>query len=74
MSTTNHTTAGRQSRLAVSAALAFAHQDAGIESALNSGCLDATEQIPCGACYGVQATAKRNGVRLVLTCRERSAS
>jgi len=73
LSATNHTTAGRQSRLAVSAALAFAHQDAGIESALNSGCLDATDHIPAGACYGAKATAKRNGIRLLLAGREGNA-
>jgi hypothetical protein len=70
LNTTNHTTAGRQSRLAVSAALAFSHQDAGMESTLNSGCLDAPEQIAAGACYGAQATPKRNGIRLALTGRE----
>lgn len=74
MIATRNVTAGRQSRLAVSAALAFAYQDAGVESALNSGCLDATEQIPCGACYGVLATANRNGIRLMLAGREGSAS
>lgn len=74
MSTTNHTTAGRQSRLAVSAALAFAHQDAGVESALTSGCLDATDHIPAGACYGADASAKRNGIRVLMAGRERSAS
>ena len=67
-------TAGRQSRLAVSAALAFAHQDAGVESALNSGCLDATDHMPAGACYGKEATTARNGIRVLLTGREGSAS
>lgn len=67
-------TAGRQSRLAVSAALAFAHQDAGVESALNSGCLDATDHMPAGACYGAEASAKRNGIRPVLADREGAAS
>lgn len=67
-------TAGRQSRLAVSAALAFAHQDAGVESALNSGCLDATDHIPAGACYGAKATNARNGIRVLLAGREGSAS
>ena len=67
-------TAGRQSRLAVSAALAFAHQDAGVESALNSGCLDATDHMPAGACYGAEASTKRNGIRMLLTGREGSAS
>ncbi|WP_219117118.1 hypothetical protein [Janthinobacterium sp. UMAB-56] len=67
-------TAGRQSRLAVSAALAFAHQDAGMESALNSGCLDATDQLPAGACCSEVATPRRNGIRLQLTYREGAAS
>lgn len=74
MIATRDVTAGRHTRLTVSAALAFAHQDAGMESALNSGCLDATDQIPAGACYSEVATPRRNGIRVLLAGREGSAS
>jgi len=74
MITARNITAGRHTRLAVSAALAFVHQDAGMESALNSGCLDATDQIPAGACYSEAATPRRNGIRVLLAGREGSAS
>lgn len=49
MSTITHITAGRASRLAVSALLAFAYQDSGFEDVLNSGNLDATESAPAGS-------------------------
>lgn len=67
-------TAGRQSRLAVSAALAFAHQDAGFEGDLTSGNLDATDQLPAGACCSEVATPRRNGIRVLLADREGIAS
>ncbi len=70
----HNVTAGRQSRLAVSAALAFAHQDAGFEGDLTSGNLDATECVPAGACFGMTAIVSRNGVRQQLAHREWTAS
>lgn len=74
MIATRDVTAGRQACLHVSSALAFAHQDAGMESALNSGCLDATDQIPAGACYSEAATPRRNGIRVLTAGREGNAS
>lgn len=49
MSTVTHITAGKASRLAVSALLAFAYQDSGFESALTSGNLDAPDAAPAGS-------------------------
>jgi hypothetical protein len=49
MSAVIHITAGKASRLAVSALLAFAYQDSGFEDALTSGNLDATESAPAGS-------------------------
>lgn len=42
-------TAGRQSRLAVFAALAFAYQDSGLADSLMNGNLDAVDQAPAGS-------------------------
>jgi hypothetical protein len=49
MSTVTHITAGRQSRLAVFAALAFAYQDSGLNESLMAGNLDAPEVAPAGS-------------------------
>lgn len=49
MSTITHITAGRNSRLAVFAALAFAYQDSGLTESLMGGNLDAPEKAPAGS-------------------------
>ncbi|SDF79877.1 MULTISPECIES: hypothetical protein [unclassified Duganella] len=49
MSTVTHITAGRNSRLAVFAALAFAYQDSGLTESLMAGNLDAPESAPAGS-------------------------
>lgn len=71
---TRHITAGRASRLAVSSMLAFDYQDSGFEDALTSGNLDAADQVPAGACFGIPGAAGRNAIRLQLTEREGAAS
>jgi hypothetical protein len=72
MSTVNHTTAGRQSRLAVFAALAFVYQDSGLNEALMAGNLDAPEAAPAGSHisrYQIAGRA-RNSVAPQLAQRE----
>lgn len=72
MSTVTHITAGRNSRLAVFAALAFAYQDSGLTESLMAGNLDAPESAPAGshvARYSIAGRA-RNSVAPQLTARE----
>jgi len=72
MSTVTHITAGKASRLAVSALLAFAYQDSGFESALTSGNLDAPEVAPAGSHVSRYQIAggRRNSVAPQLAARE----
>ncbi|MYM81130.1 hypothetical protein GTP44_04045 [Duganella sp. FT50W] len=72
MSTITHITAGKASRLAVSALLAFAYQDSGFEDALTSGNLDAAEQTPAGSHVSRYQIAggRRNSVAPQLAARE----
>lgn len=72
MSTITHITAGKASRLAVSAMLAFAYQDSGFESALASGNLDAPEAAPAGSHISRYQIAgrRRNSVAPQLAARE----
>lgn len=49
MSAVTHITAGRQSRLAVFAALAFSYQDSGLTESLMAGNLDAPDSAPAGS-------------------------
>lgn len=69
-STANHITAGRDSRLAVSALFAAAYQDSGFETALSSGNLDASDRVPTGSTYALRALARRNVAAPALACRE----
>lgn len=72
MTTLTHTTAGRQSRQAVFAALAFAYQDSGLNEALMAGNLDAPEAAPAGSHisrYQIDGRA-RNSVAPQLARRE----
>lgn len=72
MSAITHITAGRQSRLAVFAALAFAYQDSGLNEALMAGNLDAPEAAPAGSHisrYQIAGRA-RNSVAPQLAARE----
>lgn len=65
-------TAGRQSRLAVFAALAFAYQDSGLTESLMGGNLDAAEQAPAGshiASYEIAGKA-RNSTAPRMAARE----
>lgn len=67
-----HITAGRQSRLAVFYALAFAYQDSGLTESLMAGNLDAVEQAPAGShvsAYEIDG-AGRNSVAPKLAQRE----
>lgn len=72
MSTVAHITAGRQSRLAVFAALAFSYQDSGLTESLMSGNLDAAEQSPAGSHVSAYQIAGRgrNSVAPQLAARE----
>ena len=72
MNTVTHITAGKASRLAVSALLAFAYQDSGFEAALTSGNLDAPEAAPAGSHYSRYEIAggRRNSVAPQLAARE----
>lgn len=72
MSTVTHITAGKASRLAVSALLAFAYQDSGFEAALTSGNLDAPEAAPAGSHVSRYEIAggRRNSVAPQLASRE----
>jgi len=70
MNTVTHITAGRASRLAVSAALAFSYQDAGFEDALTVGNLDAAEEVPAGGCKSEPAVEHRNAIRQQLSGRD----
>lgn len=72
MSTITHITAGRQSRLAVFAALAFAYQDSGLTESLMAGNLDAPEAAPAGSHvsrYEIDGRG-RNSVAPQLAARE----
>lgn len=72
MNAQQHTTAGRQSRLAVFAALAFAYQDSGLNEALMAGNLDAPEAAPAGSHVSRYQIAggRRNSVAPQLAQRE----
>ncbi|MYM34887.1 hypothetical protein GTP38_11105 [Duganella sp. FT94W] len=72
MSTVTHITAGRQSRLAVFAALAFAYQDSGLTESLMAGNLDAPESAPAGSTVSRYEIAGRgrNSVAPQLAARE----
>jgi len=72
MSTITHITAGRQSRLAVFAALAFAYQDSGLTESLMGGNLDAPEAAPAGSHVSRYEIAggRRNSVAPQLATRE----
>lgn len=72
MSAVTHITAGRNSRLAVFAALAFAYQDSGLTEALMSGNLDAPESAPAGSHVSHHEIAgrNRNSVAPKLAARE----
>lgn len=63
-------TAGRDSRLMVSALFAFAYQDSGFESALANGNLDASDRIATGSTYAVRSLARRNTAAPALAHRE----
>lgn len=72
MSTIAHVTAGRQSRLAVFATLAFAYQDSGLNESLMAGNLDAPEAAPAGShvsAYPIHGR-NRNSVAPQLARRE----
>jgi hypothetical protein len=72
MSSITHITAGRNSRLAVFAALAFAYQDSGLTESLMAGNLDAPESAPAGSHvsrYEISGRG-RNSVAPQLTSRE----
>ena len=72
MSTVTHITAGRNSRLAVFAALAFAYQDSGLTESLMAGNLDAPEAAPAGSHVSRYQIAggRRNSVVPQLAARE----
>jgi hypothetical protein len=72
MSTITHITAGRNSRLAVFAALAFAYQDSGLTESLMGGNLDAPEAAPAGSTISRYQIAgrSRNSVAPQLAARE----
>lgn len=76
MNTVTHITAGRQSRLTVSALLASAYQDSGFEDVLNSGNLDAPEHAPAGSHISRYQIAgrSRNSVAPQLAMREGAAA
>jgi hypothetical protein len=69
-STCSTVTAGRASRLAVFAALAFAYQDSGMAESLMGGNLDAADQAPAGSTYALRALARRNVAAPQLSGRE----
>jgi len=72
MSNVTHITAGRSSRLAVFAALAFAYQDSGLTEHLMGGNLDAPDSTPAGShvsAYEIKRFS-RNSVAPQLAARE----
>lgn len=72
MSSITHITAGRGSRLAVFAALAFAYQDSGQTESLMGGNLDAPDSAPAGSHvsrYEISGRG-RNSVAPQLAARE----
>jgi len=74
--TANHMTAGRDSRLAVYAAMDWEHQDSGQMGAVTSGNLDAPARVPTGSHYCLREIERtgRNSPAPKLASREGAAS
>jgi hypothetical protein len=72
----NHMTAGRDSRLAVFAAMDFEYQDSGLLGALTGGNLDASNRIATGSTYCLREIERtnRNSPAPALVDREGSSS
>ena len=56
----NHITAGRDSRLAVFAAMDWEYQDSGLLGALTGGNLDASDRVPTGSTYALREIERTN--------------
>ncbi|MBV6321959.1 hypothetical protein [Duganella violaceipulchra] len=56
----NHMTAGRDSRLAVFAAMDYEYQDSGLLGAITGGNLDASDRIATGSTYALREIERTN--------------